>query len=76
MLSATRDKKTSTQNRAPLDLDGLYPAEEIAPWMRLTKNTVLQLAREGKIPVVSYNERVLRFHPRTILAKGLRTLPI
>ena len=51
------------------DLDGLYTPIEIAKWMRLSPRTVLDLARRGKIPTVRLNDRVLRFHPRTILSK-------
>ncbi len=52
----------------PFDLDALYDVEGIAPWLRLSPRTVLQLARRKKIPCVRFNERVLRFHPRSILA--------
>lgn len=54
---------------APLDLDGLYGPQETATWMRLKKRTLLDLVRLNRIPVVRLNERVLRFHPRTILAR-------
>jgi hypothetical protein len=72
MLDSTSAKSAVTQPEA-FDLDGLYGPEEIAHWMRLSKRTILALARLKKIPVVRLNERVLRFHPRTILAKqGLK----
>jgi len=61
--------KANQEETAAFNLDGLYPVGEIAPWMRLTTRGVLKLVREGRIPVVRLNRRVLRFHPRTILAK-------
>jgi len=64
-----------TRGKTQLDLDGLYPVGEIAPWLRLSPRTVMELARQGKLPAVRLNERVIRFHPRTILASKLRTLP-
>jgi hypothetical protein len=51
-----------------LELDALYGAKEIAPWMKLSVRRVLELAREGKLPCVRLNERVVRFHPRSILS--------
>jgi excisionase family DNA binding protein len=64
------DKKAATPTTPVLDLDALYSVNEIAPWMRLSTDTVLQMAREKRIPVVRLNERVIRFHPRTILAQA------
>ena len=55
---------------AGIDLDRLYTVEEIAPWLGLSPRTVLELARQKKIPCIRFNERVLRFNPRTILNKG------
>lgn len=50
------------------DLDGLYPAEPTARWMHISVPTLMALARKRKIPAVRFNQRLIRFHPRTILA--------
>jgi hypothetical protein len=68
-MATTRTKSAPKQPNT-IDLDRLYPVEDIAPWMGLSARTVLELARRNKIPVVRYNDRVLRFHPRTILLNG------
>lgn len=46
---------------------GLLTAEECATWIGVTKRTLLQMVRAGRVPVVRLNERVLRFHAPTIL---------
>lgn len=57
------------KQRPRLDLDGLYSPEEFAPWIGVSKRTLLQLAGEGKIPALRLNGRVLRFNPRTVLQR-------
>lgn len=62
---------TKSDERKPIDLDGLYDARELAPWIRLTARVILEQARLNRIPAVRINQRVLRFHPRSILlARG------
>jgi hypothetical protein len=50
------------------DLDALLEPAPAAAWLRMAERTLLANARAGKIPVVKINDRVLRFHPRSILA--------
>lgn len=45
----------------------LLTPEECAAWIGVTKRTLLQMVRAGRVPVVRLNERVLRFHAPTIL---------
>ncbi|MCX6923324.1 MAG: helix-turn-helix domain-containing protein [Verrucomicrobia bacterium] len=63
-------KPPAASQPAVFDLDRLYTVEEIAPWLGLSPRTILELARRKKIPCVRFNRRLLRFHPKTILAKG------
>lgn len=51
------------------DLDALYPPAQIAKWMGLSKRNLLELASDGKIPVIRLNKRVVRFNPRSILKR-------
>lgn len=67
-VSTTRKSLVAAQATS-LDLDRMCTAEEIAAWLGLSRRTVLELARQHKIPCVRFNERVIRFHPRTILNK-------
>jgi hypothetical protein len=50
------------------DLDTLQTPTWTADWMQLKRRTLINAARRGLVPCVRVNERVLRFHPRTILA--------
>jgi hypothetical protein len=50
-----------------IDLDALCKLEEIAAWLRMSPKQVLENVRAGRLPVVRINQRVFRFHPRTIL---------
>ena len=53
------------------DLDALLTPADAANWLGIAERTLLSNARLKKIPCVRINDRVLRFHPRTILkAKG------
>jgi hypothetical protein len=55
------------------DLDALLTPSAAARWLNIAERTLLENARRKKIPVVRINNRVLRFHPRSILAsKGAR----
>lgn len=55
----------------PFHLDDLLTAEECAGWLRLRKREILEKSkgRNPAIPGFWINQRVVRFHPRTILAK-------
>jgi hypothetical protein len=50
------------------DLDALLTPADAASWLHIAERTLLDNARRKKIPVVRINDRVLRFHPRSILA--------
>jgi hypothetical protein len=55
------------------DLDALLTPTEAADWLQIAERTLLANARRNQIPCVRINDRVLRFHPRTILAaKGVQ----
>lgn len=49
-------------------LDALLSPPQAAAWLSMDKRTLLRLVSKGTIPVVRLNRRVLRFHPRTVLA--------
>ena len=51
-----------------INLDSILTPKKCSQWLGITERTLLKNARSGKIPVIRLNERVLRFHPRTILA--------
>lgn len=53
----------------PIDLDALLTPEECAKWLKIAERTLLENARLRRIPAVRVNDRLLRFHPRTILAE-------
>ena len=57
-----------------IDLDALMTPEECAAWLKIEKRTLIaKNARRNRIPVVKINQRVFRFHPRSILAaKGIK----
>ena len=60
-------------------LDELLTPEDCACWLRLEVEALLENVRLKRIPVVRINQRVLRFHPRSILiALGIprQTLPV
>lgn len=50
------------------DLDDLLTPAAAAQWLHIAVRTLLDNARRKKIPCVRINNRVLRFHPRSILA--------
>lgn len=58
----------SRPNDPKTDLDSLLTPEQCAAWLQMKERVLLANVRLGRIPVVKVNARVLRFHPRTILA--------
>jgi hypothetical protein len=68
MTGATSTEKQKTG----FDLDALLEPAPAAAWLRMAERTLLANARAGKIPCVRINDRVLRFHPRSILAATLQ----
>jgi hypothetical protein len=58
-----------TQDRnAGFDLDALLTPAAAAVWLHIAERTLLDNARRKKIPVIRINARLLRFHPRSVLA--------
>ena len=62
------DSKRHQLGTAGFDLDALLTPAAAASWLHIAERTLLDNARRKKIPVVRINDRVLRFHPRSILA--------
>jgi hypothetical protein len=69
-------EQTLTQEICPgaatnVDLDKLMDLDEFSQFIGLnkTKITPHTKGRNPKIPAIWINERVVRFHPRTVLAK-------
>jgi hypothetical protein len=50
-----------------IDLDEPLTTAECANWLKLDSRNLLAKVREGKIPAMKLNERVFRFHPRSVL---------
>lgn len=50
------------------DLDAMLEPEPTAKWLGMSKRKLLLWVAQGKIPCLRIGERVIRFHPRTILA--------
>jgi hypothetical protein len=64
---------TPHQPGTGVDLDSLLTPTAAANWLGMAERTLLENVRRKKIPCVAINSRVLRFHPRSILAaKGVR----
>ena len=59
---------------AQFDLDALLDLDAAARWLGLSRRVLLSNIRRKKIPAVRINDRVIRIHPRTVLAaKGATT---
>jgi len=56
--------------KAP-ELDAMLNSEQCAKWLGLSEQRFLKKTRgrKAKIPAFPLNGRVIRFHPRTIIAK-------
>ena len=54
-----------------VQLDSMLSLDEASKWLRMNKEDVSARSkgRKPKIPGVWFNRRVVRFHPRTVLAK-------
>jgi hypothetical protein len=65
-MSGSTSQKTD--KTAGIDLDALLTPFEAAQWLGIRERTLLDNVRRKRIPCVRVNDRVLRFHPRTILA--------
>lgn len=56
------------------NLDDLLTIEQAAQWLKLTPERLMAKTkgRTPQVPAFKINQRVIRFHPRTILAKLAR----
>jgi len=61
------DTRPQQSVKSGFDLDALLTPSAAAIWLGIAERTLLENARRKKIPCVRINDRVLRFHPRTIL---------
>jgi hypothetical protein len=69
MVAAT--KQIAKRKKISVELDQLLTPCEAAQWLGLSQRVLLANVRRKKIPAVRINDRVIRFHPRTILqARG------
>jgi len=53
----------------PESLDEILTLEECASWLGLRPRDLKDKVRAGRIPAIRLNQRVFRFHPRTVLLK-------
>jgi hypothetical protein len=55
----------------PIYLDGLYTRDEAAQWLRMAPRKLAELSRgrRPRIPSVRISNKIVLYHPRTILAK-------
>ena len=53
----------------PESLDEILTLEECASWLRVRPRDLKDKVRAGRIPAIRLNQRVFRFHPRTVLLK-------
>jgi hypothetical protein len=51
-----------------VDLDALLNPADAARWLGISRRTLLANVRAKRIPVLRINERVIRIHPRSVLA--------
>lgn len=53
------------------DLDEMLPLDEAASWLRMTPDVLMGKTKGHRplIPAFKLNQRVIRFHPRTVIAK-------
>lgn len=58
-----------------IDLDAILDPAQAADWLGISKRKLLEGVRAGSIPVCRINKRVLRFHPRAILAELTKHKP-
>ena len=54
-----------------MDIDAMLKTEEAAKWLGLSTRALVASSkgRKAKIPAFWINQRVVRYHPRTIIAK-------
>ncbi|MEI6195255.1 MAG: hypothetical protein WCS42_13090 [Verrucomicrobiota bacterium] len=67
-MQATAANTSHKSDISGFDLDALQTPAATANWLSMSEYALLENARRKKIPSVVINKRVIRFHPRTILA--------
>lgn len=67
-MTENHQPQACVSNRPALDLDTPVNARTLAPWLGITPKRVLEYARSGRIPSMRLGTKVIRFHPRTVLA--------
>jgi hypothetical protein len=68
-MAATTQQR-DIRKKVSVELDQLLTPGEAALWLGLSQRVLLANVRRKKIPAVRINDRVLRFHPRSILRAG------
>jgi hypothetical protein len=55
----------------PVHLNDMLKLEEASAWLKMNKKdlAIRSKGRKPKIPAFWFNERVVRFNPRTVIAK-------
>jgi hypothetical protein len=66
---AVHDPLPLVGKRTPASLDEILTLDECAAWLVFRPRDLLDKVRAGRIPAIRLNQRVLRFHPRTVLLK-------
>jgi hypothetical protein len=69
-MRAHTKHKEQAGHRPAVDLDALLSPAEASRWLGLSRRVLMANVRRKKIPAIRINDRVFRFHPRTILAGG------
>jgi hypothetical protein len=57
-----------TQHKPDFDLDRLLTPAEGAVWLGMKRRTLIRNIKLRRIPAIKINERVVRIHPRSVLA--------
>ena len=61
------DRKRSKSPPTKFDLDAVLTPPEAAQFLRITTRTLLKNVRLGKVACIRVNDRVLRFHARSLI---------
>lgn len=64
-----QDPPQLAEKKVPESLDEILTLEECSSWLGLKPRDLKEKVRSGRIPAIKLNQRVLRFHPRTVLLK-------
>ena len=56
----------------PPDLDAILTPEQCAKWLQISVRKLREKANAGQVPFLRLGQKAMRFHPRTVLAKGMK----